>query len=113
AAQHGEHLRCRIERGEPMPAPKPAGDRFAQGGRSCRCGIICEPGSARCERIENELRSRLLWLANREADGAAPRGRHDPGEELAQPLERIRLEERELGIQCLEFEWCRVKPGPR
>ena len=43
AAEHRQHLRCRIERDQSVTALEPRGDRLAQRGRARRCGIIREP----------------------------------------------------------------------
>src|SRR5215470_8841470 len=81
-----------------MPTSQPGRNRLAQGGCSGGCGIICEPGATRGECIENERRSRVLRLTDRKADWTALGRRSDPREQLAQPLERVRLQKGELRV---------------
>src|SRR5450631_4906543 len=92
-----------------MTALEPRADRLAQGRRASRCGIIRESLRAARKRIEEQLRCRMARLADRQADRRFLRVRHYACKERSQPLERIRLQLREVRIQNV----ARKKRGDR
>ena len=96
--EHWQHLGRRVGHGDRVPRGQPRGDGLAQRCGTDRHGIMREPRAARGERVEHQLRRRMARFADRQVDGRKPGWRSDAGEQGAQPLERIRLEQIETGI---------------
>jgi len=100
AAEHRQHLRCGVERRQPVPPREPAGDRLAQCGRADRRGIIRERGFGRAQRVDDQARGRMPRLADRQADRTLHGIRRHLREQRAQLLERVRLQQGEPGIHA-------------
>ena len=100
AAEHGQHFGGRVERRQPVPTRQPAGDGLAQRGGADRRGIIRERAFGRAQRVDDQPRGRVAWLADRQADRALRRIRRHLREQRAQLLERIRLQQGEPGIHA-------------
>ena len=99
AAEHRQHLRCRVERDQSMTSLEPLCDRLAQRGGACRCGIIRESLRACRKRVEQQPGRRMARLTDRQADGRLLRIRHHACEKRSQTFERIWPQLREVRIQ--------------
>ena len=88
-----QHLGRRVQR-KTVAALDPAGEGRTQrrltGGR--RVAGKATQVVAQC--LLDEIRRRMLGLANAQADGGVGRVRRDAGEQLSQPLERVGLQAR-------------------
>ena len=62
AAEHGQHLRRRIERRQRVAPREPPGDRVAQRGGADRRGIIRERARARVQRVDHERAASDAWV---------------------------------------------------
>ncbi len=97
AAEHGDHLALGVE-GRAVAALDPARERRAQLRQAARGGIARQAAQVRGERFPDERGRRMLRLAEPEAHGRDPRGRGNVGQQRAQPLEGIGLQQPEPGI---------------
>ncbi len=103
-AGHRQHLRLGVDLRESIAPLQPRRDRGAQFGDALGDGVTGEARHARRERVGEQLRRGVLRLADREVDVREPRGRRDAGQEQAQLLERVRVQEVEAGVHGVDYK---------
>ena len=91
----GQYLRCRIN-GDAIASLQPVGTGLAQGWRAGCSRVACQPvsvGDGIAQRLLDEERRGMARLANAQADGTISRVGRDTRKQLAQPLERVGLQQ--------------------
>jgi hypothetical protein len=95
---HRQHLVGPVRLRDAVAARQPAGDGLAQGVAARGRGIIRQARQAGGQRFLDEGRRRVLRLADRQPDLAEAGRRPQALEQLAQFLERVGLEQVEIGV---------------
>ena len=100
-ANYGKDLIPGVGRWYAVATAQPAGNGFAQGVAAGGRGIIRQAFEIAGECFLDEGRRLVLRFANGQPDLAQPRGGLDALEQLAQFLERVRVQLVEVGVHVL------------
>ena len=98
AAVHRQDLGVRVERRDAVAALDPGADSLTQRIAALGCGIIGQPVQIFSQRAADKVGRGMLRFADGKVDRAVIRVRRHAAEQVAQLLERVGVEQVEVGV---------------